>query len=178
MKNPVSLVAFAVATVLFGYGYGEARDRDEQTIRCESTGEKATYCQTHTTGVVELQRQLSRARCDKYDTWGSDEDGGGIWVRDGCRADFVVREQRGWGGWHGHHGHHRHHDDDDRPEVSRIHCTSQDWAYEHCEVGGRISDARIVRQISKTDCTRGDNWGVDRSGIWVDRGCEAEFEVR
>jgi hypothetical protein len=169
MEKGMLLAAFTVAAVLLTYGSGEAR-YDERVIRCESSGDKATYCRTNTIGVVELRKQLSRARCYEYDTWGSDQDGGGIWVRNGCRADFVVRERRGWDGWGRDRG--------DRPRTSRIRCASQDWAYNRCGVGGRISDARVVRQISKMRCTRGDNWGIDRSSIWVDRGCEAEFEVR
>jgi hypothetical protein len=35
----------------------------------------------------------------------------------------------------------------------------------------------LERQLSDARCIRGDNWGVDRGGIWVDRGCAAEFRV-
>jgi len=36
-------------------------------------------------------------------------------------------------------------------------------------------DARMVRQLSDTQCVRGMNWGLDRHGIWVDRGCAGRF---
>lgn len=55
-----------------------------------------------------------------------------------------------------------------------ITCESPKFRYQHCSAAWR--DARIVRQISKTRCVRGQNWGVDRGGIWVDNGCAAVFE--
>jgi hypothetical protein len=38
-------------------------------------------------------------------------------------------------------------------------------------------DVRLVRQLSETACRRGETWGFDRRGIWVDKGCAAEFAV-
>jgi hypothetical protein len=69
----------------------------ERTVRCESQSGRYTYCRTYTTGIVELRQQLSKTPCRQYDTWGSDRDGGGVWVRNGCRAVFAVRK-RYWGG--------------------------------------------------------------------------------
>ena len=42
---------------------------------------------------------------------------------------------------------------------------------------GTARDAELVRQISGSPCIRGNTWGVDNRGLWVDRGCRAEFEV-
>jgi len=170
-------VAFLAAAFLLTLSSAEARDR-ERTIRCESTGSKYNYCQTGMEGRVELRKQLSDMRCTEYDTWGADGDGSGIWVRGGCRAEFVVREERGWGRWRDRDRDRDRDDDGGRGDVSRIRCASKDWGYEHCDVRGRFRDVQITRQISKTRCERGDNWGFDRAGIWVDRGCEAEFEAR
>ncbi len=36
---------------------------------------------------------------------------------------------------------------------------------------------RIVRQISHTSCIRGRTWNYDSRGIWVSRGCRADFAV-
>ncbi len=33
----------------------------------------------------------------------------------------------------------------------------------------------MVRQTSSARCVRGQNWGVDRRGLWVDRGCGGIF---
>src|SRR5262245_48458066 len=70
-----------------------------RTVRCESDNNRYAYCPTYTNGQVRLQEQLSSAPCRQYDTWGADGDGSGIWVRNGCRAIFVVRG--GGGGWGG-----------------------------------------------------------------------------
>ena len=173
----VLLAALAATTA-------EAKDKhrgrgrpDERVVRCESVGGKHTYCRTGMYGRVTLAKQLSRTPCERYDTWGTDGDGGGIWVRDGCRADFVVREERGWG----RHSRDRDRYDDrdrDRDGEDTVRCASKDWGYDHCSVPGGARQARVVRQLSDTKCVRGDNWDVDRRGIWVDRGCEAIFEVR
>jgi hypothetical protein len=55
-----------------------------------------------------------------------------------------------------------------------IECKSSGYNYQRCPVPWR--DARIVRQLSDTQCRRGQNWGFDRRGfVWVDRGCQARF---
>jgi hypothetical protein len=54
-----------------------------------------------------------------------------------------------------------------------IECESRNYAYTRCDVPWR--DARLVRQISETRCVRGQNWGIDRRGLWVDRGCGGRF---
>lgn len=58
----------------------------------------------------------------------------------------------------------------------RIRCESPDYRYRSCPIreGGEV---RLERQLSKTRCVQGRNWGVDRRGIWVDEGCAAEFVV-
>lgn len=33
----------------------------------------------------------------------------------------------------------------------------------------------MVNQRSGSPCTQGRTWGYDKSGIWVDRGCRADF---
>jgi len=59
----------------------------------------------------------------------------------------------------------------DRDEA--VECTSHDFKRERCSVPWR--DARLERQLSDTRCVRDQNWGVDRHGLWVDRGCSARF---
>ncbi|MGA9421421.1 MAG: DUF3011 domain-containing protein [Rhodanobacteraceae bacterium] len=54
-----------------------------------------------------------------------------------------------------------------------INCTSRDFRPEHCSVPWR--DAELVRQTSNAACVRGRSWGVDRRGIWVDKGCGGTF---
>jgi hypothetical protein len=35
----------------------------------------------------------------------------------------------------------------------------------------------MTRQRSESPCRQGSTWGFDRNGIWVDRGCRAEFTL-
>lgn len=60
-----------------------------QTVRCKSSGYEANYCPANArrTGVY-LQRQISKAPCIEGRTWGND--GRGIWVSQGCEAEFRV----------------------------------------------------------------------------------------
>jgi len=62
------------------------------------------------------------------------------------------------------------------PRNDAIECRSQNYSFRRCPVTWR--DVRIVRQLSDTQCVRGMNWGIDRGGVWVDRGCGALFADR
>ena len=55
----------------------------------------------------------------------------------------------------------------------QIRCESRGYNFNRCNV--RWRDARIVRQTSNTECRKGQSWGVDRNGLWVDRGCGGVF---
>ena len=59
------------------------------------------------------------------------------------------------------------------PGGEAVECRSNNYSLQRCPVPWR--DARMVRQLSDTQCVRGMNWGVDRNGIWVDRGCAGRF---
>lgn len=67
-----------------GY-YGSAGA--QQVIRCESQDGRERHCAASLRGAA-LQRQLSRAPCVQGRNWRWDR--GGIWVKEGCRADFAV----------------------------------------------------------------------------------------
>ena len=59
-----------------------------QTVVCESTGVARQYCAVDTRGQVRLARQIGSAACRQGSTWGYDDRG--IWVSNGCRAEFQV----------------------------------------------------------------------------------------
>lgn len=46
----------------------------------------------------------------------------------------------------------------------------------YCEADTR-GDVLLLRQQSNAECRQGYSWGYDERGIWVDRGCRADFEV-
>lgn len=62
---------------------------------------------------------------------------------------------------------------DPRGYGDSVECRSSNYAFQRCPVPWR--DARLARQISNTQCVRGQNWGFDRQGLWVDRGCAGQF---
>lgn len=152
-----------------GSGRGNAGrgGRGGKTITCESKGGQYSYCRTDTHGRVSLERQLSNTPCREYDTWGSDGDGSGIWVSEGCRGVFVVESGRG-----GRYG------DERASRDTTLVCRSDKGRYNYCSTrsSGRV---RLVRRLSDAPCREYDTWGSDDDGggIWVDRGCSAEFSI-
>jgi len=53
-------------------------------------------------------------------------------------------------------------------------CASNDGRYHYCRADTQ-NRVQLVRQISNSRCSQGYSWGFDYRGIWVDRGCRAEF---
>lgn len=199
-----------------------------KTVRCESSSRETVQCKADTRGGVTLQRQLSRAGCWYDETWGFDSRG--IWVSNGCRADFALGQtgsshsstpKPGTSG-QGLTGNdaaaaaaaalvigaiaaaaiasNKNDDDDDRYDYggcarrdSRgrciqsgvdpwqrdqvVRCESQGYKERYCRVNTRRG-VELYRQRSKTRCRYRSNWGYDRKGIWVDKGCAADFVIR
>jgi len=143
-------------------------------MSCSSDDMRRHWCPADTRGGVDLVRQRSEARCEFNRTWGYDDRG--VWVDRGCRADFSIRpfappvrderyregpgnsEFRGWG------------------EGFQIYCASDDMNRTWCPVDSRFG-VRLARQRSEAPCVQGQTWGYGKRGIWVDRGCRADFRI-
>lgn len=136
-------------------GYGD------RVVRCESTNSRSRHCAADTRGGVELVRQFSRNACIRGESWGWDERG--IWVTGGCRGEFRTM----YGDWSG---------TGPDPRAQIVRCESRDGRPRMCPVETR-GGVRLVRQLSRTPCIEGQSWGRNRDGIWVERGCRADFEV-
>ncbi len=131
-------------------------------LRCESSGGRRV-CRSGAAGRMTIQRQLSKTTCVEGRNWGS-YGNGEVWVDGGCRAEFAPAA--GWqGGQYGSH-------------------YGSDGALLRCESSGRRQVCRsgvqgqltLHRQLSKTTCVEGRNWGSYGNGeVWVDGGCRAEF---
>lgn len=146
------------AAVQMGYGYGNG-----QTVTCASDDGKRHYCNMDTRGGVQLSRQISGTNCVQGRSWGYDAQG--VWVDKGCRADFIAGGAYGNGGYgQGPNG------------GQTVTCSSDDGDRHHCDLNTR-SGVQLTRQISGTPCIEGQSWGRDMRGIWVDKGCRAEFTV-
>jgi hypothetical protein len=57
-----------------------------------------------------------------------------------------------------------------------VRCESWNSRYMYCPVQtyGNVS---LRHEFSRYSCQYGRGWGYDRRGVWVDRGCRAEFAV-
>lgn len=130
---------------------------------CESQSGRQTLCEVETGIGVALLRQLSATPCVEGENWGIARGGDGIWVDGGCRAEFVLGRA---------------------PVVQRseildrqVICESLDGSRTRCPANTGAG-VRLFRQLTETPCAFGSQWGYDDSGIWVAKGCRAEFVVR
>jgi len=162
---------FAVGEMNSGDGYPGAGDGQ---LACKSENFRYNLCRADIRGRVELTRQLSNAPCRQDETWGVTRDG--IWVDQGCSAEFrvmagAVEPRPPWTGgarppWAG----------GGNAGPDRLICESRDFRYRFCQADTR-DGVRLLRQLSEAPCRQGETWGVNRDGVWVDRGCVAEFAV-
>jgi len=155
---PASLLAAGAAQAQH---YGRD-DHGSGVVRCESIKNRSNECRVD--GRARLIRQLSGSPCIEGRTWGQSR--GGVWVTQGCRAEFVGESRGGrghGGGWGGNGG-------------QMIACHSNDRRQKYCDARIR-RDVRLVRQDSRSPCVEGRTWGWDRRGVWVSDGCRAQFQI-
>jgi hypothetical protein len=132
---------------------------NSKTVRCKSEDMRFNHCPVNGwLQNAQLAQQNSGSPCIQDQTWGWDASG--VWVDRGCRADFRV--------WTGSRP-------TGRSVVTR--CKSDDMRLNSCRVSGFIIGAQVERQYSNSPCTQGKTWGFDNNGLWVDRGCRADFRV-
>ena len=143
---------------------GYARSGNARTLVCESMNGKRSRCNTDTSYGVQLTRQISSSSCSMGKDWGYDQNG--IWVSNGCRAEFTV------GGYRNRNG-------GMQPMMSSsasptIVCESLDGKRSYCRADTSMG-VSLFHQRSDSSCVRGQTWGYDRDGVWVTNGCRAEF---
>lgn len=157
----------------YGSNYGSS---DGGSIRCESNDGRTRECATGG-GRVVLERQISNSPCIEGRTWGYSRDG--IWVGQGCRADFRIVGYGGGnnggnygdnygGNYGGNYGSNGYGND------QLVRCESNDGRNRTCPMDTR-GGVQLVRKLSKAGCIEGRNWGYNRSGVWVTDGCRADF---
>ncbi|MBS0212871.1 MAG: DUF3011 domain-containing protein [Proteobacteria bacterium] len=164
----VSRVAFVAGIVVAAAAITPARAqpywRPGDVFVCASSGYRQNYCAADTRHGVILRRQMSDSACVEGRTWGYD--GRGVWVTQGCKGEFQVvgrgrppryPPQQGGGG-------------------QLVTCNSSGYQQQYCPVDTR-GGVSLYRRTSSSSCVRGRSWGVDRGGIWVDDGCQAQFMV-
>lgn len=138
-------------------------------MTCASDDGRRHFCPVNTSRGVRLVNQRSQSPCTEGSTWGYDRRG--VWVDRGCRADFFVPAEQGGGGpGYGPGG---------RPPYNApttINCFSNDGKRNYCSAD-TSRGVVLARQISGSPCVEGNTWGYDRRGVWVDRGCRADFRL-
>ena len=138
----------------------------QTVITCSSNNGRRNYCSADTRGGVKLGRQISGSPCRRGDTWGFEP--GRIWVDRGCRADFVIQRYRPGGPGYG---------PGPGGPARIVTCSSDNGRRNYCSADTRRG-VYLVKQRSGSPCKQGYSWGFDGRGIWVDRGCRADFQVR
>jgi len=129
-------------------------------LRCASSGEEVVRCPADTREGVRLVHRTSGKPCVEGTSWGADR--GGVWVSQGCAADFVL----------GKGGSGR----DSTTGARVIKCESRGGRWNHCPA--KIGEGAVLaQQLSKQPCLRNQSWGADKQGIWVSGGCRAEFRL-
>lgn len=91
MRLPIVAATFMVASVSIGTLLGVAAPASAQeVITCASQNNQRNTCSIPTRGRVRFVRQLSDASC--RGNWGYRNNR--IWVKNGCRAEFLVGDRR------------------------------------------------------------------------------------
>jgi Protein of unknown function (DUF3011) len=149
-----------------------------RSLTCASDDMKRHTCRVDTSRGVTLVNQRSGSPCIQGQTWGYSRSG--IWVDRGCRADFYLASNYrpggpgGYPGGPGGPGGYPGGGNGGRPMT--VTCSSNNGKRNYCptNVGGGV---RLTNQRSGSPCVQGQTWGYDNRGIWVDRGCRADFTV-
>jgi hypothetical protein len=129
-----------------------------QTVVCESLDGHRRHCSADTSGGVRITKRLSKSACDFKNDWGYDQNG--VWVANGCRAEFQVRSNN------------RMVSQSMADDV--LVCESENGRRKVCPANTRFG-VTVNRQLSDSECIYGRTWGYDSTGIWVTSGCRAEF---
>jgi len=153
MRKP--WLCLVLVGVLFPFS---AAVRAQQQVSCSSDDGKKHYCDADTRQGVSLIKQRSGSACTQGYSW--DYDSRGVWVDHGCRGDFSLQAGPAPGDWGG----------------KTVSCASEDGKRHYCSAETRAG-VRLLKQRSDSPCTRGDSWGFDDRGVWVDRGCRGDFAL-
>lgn len=198
-RVPIAVLAAAVLAL----GPPRLAQASPRTVVCKSKVRHTTRCPADTTGGVVLSEQLSKSGCWADETWGYDRSG--IWVSNGCGAEFAVggAAPGGSDGGAGAAGAvvvgalivgalaaaviaSQHGDDEDGDWQSSwsgdddwqvVRCESRNDAERYCRTGSHRG-IELRRQLGGSRCSYGRTWGYDRKGVWVDEGCKGEFWVK
>jgi len=137
-----------------GHGPGPWPGPINQTIRCESVGNRFNTCRTPWQGQSRLVRQLSNSGCTRGHGW--DSRNGQVWVNHGCRGEFARVASN-----------------------YSVTCSSQNARTTTCAWDRSQGTPYLQQKLSGAACIERRSWGYDsRRGLWVSGGCRARFGAR
>ncbi|BAQ60456.1 hypothetical protein GM3708_862 [Geminocystis sp. NIES-3708] len=203
MKNLHKLAL--ISAISFGFfSQGNPVSAQQQRITCQSQNGRYRFCETNTRGGVTFIRQISNAECRQGSTWGYDRNG--IWVDQGCSAEFSVRDRGGnnnninnnSGGDNtaaiiggvlavgaiaavlaSGSNNKNNNSNNNNSFNDTITCGSDRGNFTRCNTNiSRRDRVFLKRQLSNSGCWENDTWGYDSNGIWVDAGCRGLFEIQ
>lgn len=132
-------------------------------IVCESQRNQVTVCTAESEAGVHLAQQLSKTPCVKGKNWDYRSERRQVWVDDGCRAEFALGPGSA--------------SQATSSLDATVICEPKDGRRTVCPAD-TSSGVQLVRELAKSICTFRVDWGYDAKGVWVDKGCRAEFAVR
>src|SRR5262249_55597584 len=135
-----------------------------QQVTCESSNYDYQTCGVNTLGgnivSVQLLQQHSSASCQQGQTYGFGSNY--VWVIRGCRGEYQVQIQL-----------------QGNPSIQDVDCRSYNGQRNTCPTSfSQIQSVRVLRPESGAACIEGQSFGSYGNSIWVDRGCQAVFEVK
>jgi hypothetical protein len=142
-------------------------------VTCASDDGRRHLCRVDTTRGVQMTNQRSGSPCVQGQTWGYTRQG--IWVDRGCRADFYLSSSGGGGGFRpGGPGYGGPGPGGPGYGGATVTCASNNGKRNYCQAN-TSRGVQLTNQRSGSPCVQGQTWGYDGRGIWVDRGCRADF---
>jgi len=138
-----------------------------ESITCVSSNRQRTECPVD--GRIQNVRQtqaFAGGFCIQGFSWGYDQEK--IWVDIGCSGTFQVDTVRNVV-------------TERRPNletfVQTVDCRAGGSKRVACRVEGKIQDVEPVGSFSSVPCRYGTSWGYEKRHVWVEKGCEARFNV-
>jgi len=170
MHFSMKIISLAIVASLLPLSLIPASAQEEivtETVTCTSTNRRRAECPVNgrILGVRQTQA-FAGGFCIQGFSWGYDQNK--IWVDIGCSGTFDVDTARVVVA--------------EKPPatetfVQTVDCRSQSGRREECKVDGRIQDVEPIGSFSSVPCRYGTSWGYEKRHVWVDRACEARFNV-
>ncbi len=142
----------------------------KESITCESTNRQRVECPVN--GRLRAVRQtaaIGGGFCLQGFSWGYES--GHVWVDLGCSGTFDVEVQREVTAERQQRRAAR------QTFTEALDCRAQGRQRLECPVDGRIENVEPVGSFTSIPCRYGTSWGYERRHVWVERGCEARFNV-